>query len=163
MTSYLTACRDVQNYPFIMWLTGSIMPSIAVWLAHYLSVFLTVGSMVMMDLRILGLTGKNQTVTEITDFYSPWMWTGLGVLLFTGLLMLAGDSVLFCTNGVFGVNMLVTALAAVSGVFVRKRAPAWDRPSGTPLGAKIVACISILLWVGTILSAVEVPAISNVP
>ena len=163
MISYVQACRDVQNNPYVMWLTGSILPSLAVWLAHYLSVFLTVGSMVMIDLRILGFTGKNQTVTEIADFYSPWMWIGLGVLVFTGLLMLAGDSVLFCTNGVFGVNLLITALAAVSGVFVQKGAPAWDRPSGPPLGAKILAVVSILLWIGTILSAVEVPAMSNVP
>lgn len=139
------------------------MVSLVIWLAHYVSAFLTVGSMVMMNLRILGFTGKDQTVTEITEFYSPWMWIGLSVLVVTGLLMLAGDSIFFCTNGVFGFNLLVTVLAAACGVFVKKRVPAWDLPSGPPLGAKIFAVVCILLWLGTILSAVEVPAMSSVP
>jgi hypothetical protein len=163
MNIYLHACQSIQSYPFVMWFTSSILVSLVIWLAHYVSVFLTIGSMVMIDLRVLGLAGKNQTVTEITDFYAPWMWIGLGILFFTGMLMLAGDSALFCTNGVFGVNMLVTVIAAVFGVFIRKRAPAWERPSGIPWGAKVIAGVSILLWVGTILSAVEVPAISAVP
>lgn len=163
MNTYLQFCSSVQSNHIVMWFTSGILISLAIWLCHYVSVFLTIGSMLMMDLRVLGLTGKNQTVSEIADFYAPWMWTGLGILLFTGLLMLAGDSALFCTNGVFGMNLLITALAAATGVFIRNKAPAWESPSGTPWGAKLVAGVSILLWIGTILSAVEVPAISNVP
>jgi len=146
-----------------MWFNESIIVSLLIWLAHYVSVFLTIGSMVMIDLRVLGVSGRNQSVSDIADFYSPWMWIGLAVLFVTGMLMLAGDSSLFCTNGVFGINMLITIVAAASGVLVRKMAPAWDRPSGTPLGAKLIAAVSILLWLGTILSALEVPAISGVP
>jgi hypothetical protein len=163
MNTYLQVCQSIQTNHFVMWFTGSILVSLLIWLAHYVSVFLTIGSMVMIDLRVLGVAGKNQTVSEITDFYAPWMWIGLGILFFTGMLMLAGDSALFCTNGVFGANLLITVFAAAFGVFIRNRAPAWERPSGTPWGAKLVAGLSILLWLGTILSAVEVPAISNVP
>ena len=163
MNTYLHVCRNVQKLHFVMWFSGSILVSLLIWVAHYVSAFLTIGSMVMIDLRILGLTGENQTVSAITDFYSPWMWSGLSVLFFTGILMLAGDSALFCTNGLFGVNLLVTALAAATGVFIRKKAPAWERPSGTPWVAKLIAGVSMLLWLGTILSAVEVPTTSNFP
>jgi hypothetical protein len=77
--------------------------------------------------------------------------------------MLAGDSALFCTNMIFGINLLVTAIAAVTGVIVQKNLRAWDQASGPPAGAKILAAVSLLLWLGTILSAVEVPARSSVP
>jgi hypothetical protein len=162
MNWYLHACRHLQTHPFIKWYTNSILLSLGIWLAHYLSAFLTVGSMVMIDLRILGFAGKQQTMTEVADFYSPWMWIGLSVLSLSGTLMLTGDSAVYCTNGIFGVNLLVTALAAVTGVIIRKKVPAWDRPSGAPLSAKIVAGVALLLWLATILSAVEVPAISDV-
>src|SRR5580698_9704235 len=135
MDSYLHACHAVQSNRFVMWFTGSILVSLLIWLCHYLATFLTVGSMVIMDLRVMGLAAKSRSVTEIAEYYSPWMWIGLSVLVLSGLFMLAGDADLFCTNGVFGVNMLVTAVAAASGVFIRKRAPAWDRPSGIPWGA----------------------------
>jgi hypothetical protein len=163
MHSYLHFCHDLQNYPLVVWFTNAIVVSLVIWMAHYVSVFLTIGSMVMMNLRVLGIAGKNQTITQVADFYAPWMWIGLTVLFFTGILMLLGDSALFCTNTVFGVNLLITVLAAVSGVFVRKRAPAWEGPSGAPRGAKVIAGVSIFLWLGTILSAVAVPALSNVP
>jgi len=162
MSSYLQACHAVQSSPFVMWFTDSIMISLLIWLGHYVSSFLTIGSMVMIDLRILGLTGKSQTITETANFYSPWMWIGLSVVAFTGLTMIASDAVSFCTSGILGVNLLVTAVAAASGVFIRKKASAWDRPSGTPLEAKVAAGVSMLLWLGTIWSAVEVPAITNV-
>jgi hypothetical protein len=163
MHTYLHACHALQSNSFVMWFTSGIMTSLVIWISHYVAVFLTIGSMVMISLRVLGIAGKSQTVTEISDYYSPWMWIGLAVLTISGFLMLAGDADLFCTNGYFAANLIVTAVAAAFGVFIRKKAPAWDRPSGTPLGAKLVAGFSILLWAGTILSAVEVPARSGVP
>jgi hypothetical protein len=163
MHTYHQVCHNVQDNPLVVWFTSSILASLLIWMAHYVSVFLTIGSMVMVNLRVLELTGKSQTVTEISDYYSSWMWVGLSVLFVTGTLMLLGDSRLFCTNPVFGVNLLLTMIAAASGIFIRRRAPAWELPSGTPQGAKILAAFSIFLWVGTILSAVAVPALSNVP
>lgn len=163
MNSYMSACRDLQNSPTVMWFTQSILVSLLIWLVHYLSGFLTVGSMVMVDLKILGLTGKRSSLTEIADFYGPWMWTGIISLTLTGLLMLAGDAVLFCDNGWFALVLGVTALAAVTGVIIRKKAPQWDQPNGSPTGAKLFAFVSLLLWLGTILSSVEVPSRSNVP
>jgi hypothetical protein len=163
MNSYLHACQDVQSAPIVMWFTQGILISVFIWLIHYLSAFLTVGSMVMIDLRVLGLAGKSQSISQVTKFYSPWMWTGIVALTITGLLMLAGDAVLFCNNVVFGTNLLITALAAVTGVIIARKVPSWDSPSGAPAGAKVLALVSLLLWLGTILSAVEVPALSNVP
>jgi hypothetical protein len=159
----MQACHDLQGARIVMWLTQGILISIAIWLAHYLSAFLTVGSMVMLDLRVLGVAGKSQTMTQVSKIYSPWMWTGVAVLTVTGLVMLSGDAVLFCNNGVFGMNLLITFLAVISGIIIFKKIPSWDSPNGAPLYARLFALVSVLLWLGTILSAVEVPARSNVP
>jgi hypothetical protein len=163
VTSYLHFCKGIEHYPIVVWFTTSILASLLIWLCHYVSVFLTVGSMVVINLRVLGLAGKRQTLTHIAEIYGPWMWIGVIVLIVTGLLMLAGDSALFCTNGVFGINLLVTLLAVLTGVVINRFASSWDKPSGIPAGAKVFAMVSLLLWLGTILSAVEVPSRSNVP
>lgn len=163
MNSYMNACKELQSAPIVMWFTSGVLISVVIWLAHYLSAFLTVGSMVMLDLRVLGVAGKSQSMTQMSKIYWPWMWMGVGILTFTGLLMLSGDAVLFCDNRIFGMNLLITLLAVISGIIVAKRIPAWDSPSGAPASGKFLAAVSILLWLGTILSAVEVPARSNVP
>lgn len=163
MHSYLHACRVLQQSPIVMWFTTGVFFPVLTWLIHYLSSFLTVGAMVMLDLRVLGVAGKSQSMTQVSKIYSPWMWIGIALITLTGSLMLAGDAVLFCDNGVFGVNLLVTALAIISGVIVMKKIPAWDLPTGAPFSGKLVALVSVLLWLGTILSAVEVPSRSAVP
>jgi hypothetical protein len=160
---YLHSCRELQRNPFVVWFTMSVPVSILIWVTHYLSAFVTVGSMAMVSLRILGVAARSQAITQVSRFYAPWMWTGLSVLTFTGLLMLAGDAALFCTNVVFAINLLITALAAVSGVVIRRRVSEWDQPLGPPRKAKVFAGVSLFLWIATILSAVGVPALSNVP
>ena len=163
MNSFMQACHDVQGTRVVMWFTTGVLISVVIWLIHYLSAFLTVGAMVMVDLRVLGIAGKNQSMTQVSKIYAPWMWLGIGLLTFTGLLMLAGDAVLFCDNGVFGVALLTTALAVLSGIIITKKIPSWDSPAGAPLSGKLLALVSVLLWLGTILSSVEVPSRSNVP
>jgi hypothetical protein len=163
MITYLHACHNLEGAPLVMWYSKSILISLMIWMVHYLSAFLTVGSMVMIDLRVLGVAGKEQTLTQVSKIYSPWMWAGLAVITITGSLLLISDATEFCANGVFGFSLLVTVLATISGVVVTRKAAAWDVPSGPPMGARLFAMLSLLLWLGTILSAVEVPSRSYIP
>src|SRR5579863_10287692 len=104
MNQYLDFCGGIQRYPVVVWFTNSLLLSILIWLSHYFSLFLTIGSMVVLDLRVLGVAGRKQTITRIANLYSRWMWIGLAVLFVSGAMMAAGDSVLFCTNTVFGIK-----------------------------------------------------------
>ena len=163
MNEYLELCARIQKYPIVIWWTTSVLVSVAIWLSHYFSMFVTVGGMTVVNLRVLGLAARNQTVAQVADLYSKWMWPGIVVLVVSGSLMLAGDSVLFCTNGVFGIKLLLMVLAAISGVIIQSNAHKWDKLSGTPISAKVIALVSLALWIGTILAAVDVPALTDVP
>lgn len=163
MNQYLDFCGNIERYPFVVWFTNSLLASILIWLCHYFSLFLTIGSMVVLNLRVLGVAGREQTITQIATLYSRWMWIGLAVLFVSGTMMAAGDSVLFCTNGVFGIKLVLIVLAAISGVIIERNARRWDQAPAVPLVAKALALVSLLLWVGTILAAVDIPALTNVP
>lgn len=102
-------------------------------------------------------------MTQIANIYSKWMWIGLAVLFVSGTMMAAGDSVLFCTNKVFGIKLGLIALAAISGVVIQRNIRKWDKAPRIPITAKLLASISLALWIGTILSAVDIPALTNVP
>ena len=163
MNEYLHWCAQLQRYPIVVWFTTSVLVSVLIWLSHYFSMFVTIGGMTVVNLRVLGLAARGQTMTQVADLYSRWMWPGLVVLFVSGTLMLAGDSVLFCTNGVFGIKLLLIVLAALSGVIIQMNVRKWDQASRTPITAKVVALISLALWIGTILAAVDVPALTDVP
>ena len=163
MNQYLDFCGRIERYPIVVWFTNSLLISILIWLSHYFSLFLTIGSMAILNLRVLGLAGRKQTITQIANVYSRWMWIGLAVLFVSGTMMAAGDSVLFCTNGVFGIKLALVVLAAISGVIIQRNARRWDQAPAVPMAAKALALVSLILWVGTILAAVDIPALTNVP
>jgi len=163
MDGYLAFCGGIQRYPFVVWFTNSLLASVVIWLSHYVSLFLTIGSMAILNLRVLGIAGRKQTITQIADVYSKWMWVGLAVLFVSGTMMAAGDSELYCTNGVFGIKLALILLAAISGIIIQRNVRRWDQEPAVPMGAKTLAFVSLLLWVGTILAAVDIPALTNVP
>jgi hypothetical protein len=45
----------------------------------------------MIDLRIFGWAGRDQTLLDTARRYAPWLWGAMGVLLVTGILMVVGE------------------------------------------------------------------------
>src|SRR5688572_3198701 len=65
----------------------------AVQSIHIVCIGMVIASVFMIDLRIFGWAGRDQTLLETTRRYSPWLWAALGVLLVTGILMVVGEPV----------------------------------------------------------------------
>ena len=57
--------------------------------------------------------------------------------------------------------MLVIVLAVVSALAIEWSLPKWDRAPAMPVTARVVALISILLWLAAILVSVEIPALTG--
>jgi hypothetical protein len=155
-------CHWLEHTSFIVWVSNSIVASTIVELTHYFSLFLLVGSIVLVDLRILGLAARQHNATEFASELFPWMWTGLALNFLSGFLLFAGDATTFYVNWVFHIKLIVILLAVIFGVIVQSNVSKWDRPPSIPVGAKVLAFVSLALWIGSILASVEVPALTSV-
>jgi len=156
-------CNWLEHTPFIVWVSNSVIASTIVELTHYFSLFLLVGSIVVVDLRIMGLAARKRSATQLADELFPWMWTGLALNFLSGFLLFAGDAKTFYVNWVFHIKLTVILIAVVFGIFVQWGVRRWDRPPASmPIGAKLLAFVSLALWIGSILAAVEVPALTSV-
>lgn len=158
----LPICRALQHSSWIILLDSSMVISSFFEVCHYAGFFLVVGSIVLVDLRLLGVAGRGHSATLIADQLFPWMWIGLAFAFVSGFFMFAADAVDFYRASFFRLKMLTLLVALLVGITVQWRVPRWDRSPSMPLSAKVVAVISLLLWVGTILVALEVPAINGV-
>jgi hypothetical protein len=149
---------------FLFYINSSIVLSTVMELAHYAGFMLLVGSIAIVDLRILGLAARNRTATSLAQDLLPWMWLGFAFALVSGFVMFAGDAPDYGRSWVFQVKVLWVIVALIFGIAVQKKVPSWERPEShsMPIGAKLVALISIVLWIGAILVSVEVPAISGI-
>jgi hypothetical protein len=124
--------------------------------------FVVVGLAVVVDLRVLGVAGRNQTATQLGKRFFPWVWAAFAFNILSGFLMFAGNAQAYIPEWTFHLKMAVVLLAVIFTVFVQWRAPQWDQLPGMPIGAKMVALVSLVLWIGAILAGVEIPALSGI-
>ena len=129
---------------------------------HYFSMFILVGSMVIVDLRVLGLVARRQDAAQLAERLFPWIWISLALNFLTGFLMFAGSAVSYYRNDVFYDKIGIIVLAIVVNIFVQKKVRKWDQLPAMPAWAKLIAVVSIGLWIGAIIAGVEVPALTGV-
>jgi hypothetical protein len=152
----------LQHNSIIVALTSTGWTAAGLAILHYYSMFVLVGSMAIVDLRVLGLTGGGQSVTDFARRIFPWFWLSLAINVVSGFIMFAGDATAYVPTRSFRLKILVVLLAILFGINVQWSVPRWDRSSDLPATAKILAFVSLLFWIGAILMGVEVPAISRI-
>ena len=155
-------CMWLAHTAVIKWLSDSVPISTFVEVLHYFSMFLLVGSIVLVDLRLIGVAAKRRNATELADDLFPIMWVGLALNFLSGFILFAGGAPDFYGNHVFYFKLGIILVAVILGIIVQANVKKWDGPTGIPLGAKMLAFVSLALWIGSILAAVEVPALTGV-
>ena len=82
-----SALVDSQAREVAVYLLGNVpgLPPIAQSL-HILGIAVVMGSIVMVDLKLLGLAVPNQNVSEMIRRLMPWTWWALSLNAVTGLL-----------------------------------------------------------------------------
>jgi hypothetical protein len=119
--------------------------------------FWFIGSIAIVDLRIVGVAARRRNVEELADQLLPWAWAGLALAVVSGFFMFstyAGD---WAPDPVFHIKLTLIVLGAVFAFIVQKGVPRWTRTAEIPASAKVIAIISLLLWILTLLCASEIP------
>jgi uncharacterized membrane protein len=152
----------LQENSLIIALTSTGWTAAGLAILHYYSMFVLVGSMAIVDLRLLGVMARDQSAAGLVQRIFPWVWGSLAVNLVSGFIMFAGDATAYVPTRSFHVKVLVVLLAIMLGIIVQWKVPTWDRSPALPRAAKFLAAVSLLFWIGAILMGVEVPAISGI-
>ena len=123
---------------------------------HILGIAAVMASSVMINLRLLGLAVPSQNPSEMIRRLMPWTWGALLVNLVSGSLFVFARPARYFLNPIFGykVGMLVPAivLAFVIHRLSLREEGFWDQSDGRRLTAKMVAVVSLVLWVGIVLA-----------
>jgi len=128
---------------------------------HYSAVFFCVGTIVLLDLRILGVADRHRALSAFARELRPWIWIGFGLVVVSGFLLFAIEAGDYAAATLFRAKVLVIVLAVVSALVVQWSLPSWDRAPVMPVAARLVAVISLVLWLGALLVSVEVPALTG--
>jgi uncharacterized membrane protein len=155
-------CRWLQDNSLIALINGTAWTAAALEIVHYFSMFILVGSMVIVDLRILGLVGRQQDATQLADRLFPWIWASLALNFLSGFCMFGGSATAYYRNDIFYDKVGVILLAIVANIVVQQKVRKWDQLPAMPAWAKLIAVVSIGLWIAAIIAGVEVPALTGI-
>ncbi len=139
--------------------TGWLYSSVSV--VHYFTLLFFIGTIVLVDLRILGLADRNQTISALAEQLLPWTWIGFTLAMISGFLLFTTDAGDYAPDHVFQAKMLVIAVAVIFTVIVHRGQKKWTKLPAVPFGVKLIAGLSLLLWLGAILAGVDIAALSG--
>jgi hypothetical protein len=137
------------------WLYGLVS------VVHYSAVFFCIGTIVLLDLRILGVADRSQALSRFAGQLRSWTWIAFGSAVASGFLLFATEAGDYAAVTPFRVKMLIIVLAVISALAKEWSVPNWDRAPVIPVTAKLLALVSIVLWLGAILAGVEVAPLTG--
>ena len=121
---------------------------------HIVGIALVMGSVLMIDLRILGLTWTDQTLRQTTERFGPWLTGSLWLLLATGLLMVVGEPVRELVTFSFWLKMTLLAIGALVAVTfqraLRRHERHWEDTLVHRTSIKALAVGTLLIWMAII-------------
>jgi uncharacterized membrane protein YgdD (TMEM256/DUF423 family) len=118
---------------------------------HIVGIALVMGSVLMIDLRILGWAWSDQTLRQTVRRFGPWLTGALWLLLATGLLMVIGEPVRELVTFSFWLKMTLVATGAlVAAIFqrqLRRHEQHWEDALVHKRSIKALAVLTFLVWV----------------
>jgi hypothetical protein len=121
---------------------------------HVLALTLVMGSIAIVDLRLVGVASRDRGVAQTTASVLPVTWTAFFFAVLTGGLLFASNATTYAHNFYFQVKIALIALAgtnmAVYHLFLNNGADAWHTPALTPMRARVVGGLSLCLWIAIV-------------
>jgi uncharacterized membrane protein len=122
---------------------------------HVLAIVLVVGTISIVDLRLLGVASLDISAKRLMRDIIPYTWCAFAVAAVTGSLMFSSDATHYGHNRLFQIKLAMLALAglnmAVFHLFGERDIERWDAPGATtPVAAKAAASISLVAWIAIV-------------
>ena len=144
----------IQGSPLASWVRLSGAAPV-IESTHVLAAVLLFGTVLVVDVRLLGLADASRAFTRISRETLPLTGIAFAVAVATGALIFASSAHTYFGNTAFrlkavallgaGLNMAVFELLTARG------SASWEAGAAPPRGARIAGLISILLWAAVVL------------
>lgn len=144
---------------FLEWLGNTpwsvaLLESLYAWplieSTHVLGITLFVGTTLMMDLRLLGVSFGRVPASAFTYRLLPWTRVGFAVMVITGLLLFYSNPLRYYHDFFFRIKFVALGLAGLNvWLFhsrIHRRIEEWDEDPEPPRAARMAAVVSIFSW-----------------
>jgi len=143
--------------PFIEWVAGSPLSkwiSTSTWAfaviesIHLLALSVIGGSVLVVDLKLLGFGIRTQTLREVAHDAQKWFLGSWTVMIVTGGLLFWSEPQKLYYSTPFAVKMICLLLGTIFALTVRRNVTQAGEGSVSPITMKLIALVSLMLWFG---------------
>jgi uncharacterized membrane protein len=123
---------------------------------HVIALATVVGTIFLVDTRLIGLASTHLSFRLISKRLLPWTWAGFILAAITGFLMFASNAVAYYENGAFRLKLMLMILAAVNMLYFElvtfRAVGTWEAAAKPPVAARLAGVLSMALWCGVIVT-----------
>jgi hypothetical protein len=142
--------HSIQSIPFLSNFSESVLAYPIVMSTHLLCIAFFGGMILVTNLRLLGLTYKSLSITDVVASFRPWKRVGGVVMIGTGLMLATSEAEKYAPNPYFWTKMIILGLIGVHGIIFRpivyNKTEELDQSPVIPAKVKLAAILSLVLW-----------------
>ncbi len=114
---------------------------------HIGAMALSIGTIAMVDMSLLGIGIKGRTAAQITRAMETWTAAGFILVITAGLALFSSDPLRYYYSPTFRFKMLLMLAGIIFNYSVHRRVAI---KGSTPLVAKVTATFSLVIWLSVI-------------
>jgi uncharacterized membrane protein len=118
---------------------------------HVFAVSLLLGTITIVDLRLLGIAAAKRPFLDLARQLLPFTWAAFAIAVTAGALLFISRATEYVANPVFWTKMALIVLAGINMIifeFITARgAEKWNVDAAPPPAARLAGAISITSWI----------------
>jgi hypothetical protein len=135
------------------WMRNTLRVMPIVESIHMLALAILFGTLLVVDLRLIGLPSSQRAFSRVSNELLPFTWWAFATSALTGALLFAVNAVTYYGNTAFRFKMVLLLLAGLNMLifhrFTLRSVAAWDNGRPPP-AARAAGAVSLLLWISII-------------
>lgn len=128
---------------------------------HLIGLALSVGLIIVTDLRLIGGFLKDVPVADVLKQLRPWVLSGFAITFITGILLLWAEGPRMWAIPIFPLKLVLIVLAGFNAIWFEykygKTVHEWGEQVQFPKGAKLAGWVSLVSWSAVVVCGRLIP------
>ena len=150
----LSFCKWLENTPPAMAFRDSVWMFNVAETTHTIGIIFVAGTIMLVDLRLLGMGLKREPVSDVVGRMVPWTLWGFLLMFATGFCLFSTEAVKLYDSPTFRIKLVLLILAGVNALVfhltVYRKSAEWNNAPVAPLRARIAGLLSLVFWIAII-------------
>jgi hypothetical protein len=139
----LSICQWLQQTPISISIRESTWVFPILDAVHCVGIILVAGTIVIVDLRLLGFGLRRESVSSVVAQVVPWTLSGFAFMFVTGALLAWAEPVKLYQSVFFRWKLLFLAIAGLNALL-------FHYAKLTPARGRLIGAVSVLCWISVI-------------